>query len=105
MPEARDYLGNLLGEVSGIAADYVRTGGVRVSVKTNLGPEIPVYSGSGGSGSNLLGIKAGVIVRNRDGGVIATYGDPPATDPIRVAMLVLVVTLLGIALVRGVLPR
>ncbi len=61
---------------------------MRLSIKTNLGPELPVYDGDSAGGLvGLLGIKAGVIVRAKDGSVITTYGDPPPTDPIKVALL------------------
>ena len=105
VPE-KPYFQTIAEEVIDLAGDYVRGGGLRVSVKTNLGPELPVYNGGSSGGLiDLLGIKAGVIVRGKDGGVIASYGDPPPTEPIKVVLLALVVGLIGIALIRGVLPR
>lgn len=113
-----EYFASLASDVVDIAGDYLRSG-VRVSVKTNYGPELPIFSGSaeGGSGSSgggrggfglgkLIGFKAAVIVRNRDGHVIATYGGtPPATEPVRLVGLLVVLGAIGFVLVRGVWPR
>ena len=97
------YLRDLFDDTLDIARDYVRSGGVRVAVKTNLGPEIPVYVGSGDRRGNPLGIKAGVIVRDRDGNVISQFGEPPATEPLKVFLLLAVVSVVGFVIVRGVL--
>lgn len=105
-----------LDDILGIARSYVAGGGVRVSVKTNFGPELPVYAGqldrgggaSGGQGggfsiSRLVGLKAAVIVRDGRGATIATYGDYPATEPLRAVLALLALGALGFVLVRGVL--
>ena len=76
--------GSFLDELTEIAGEYVRQGGVLAFVKTNLGPEIPIYSGTPTGERGLLdalGIQAALIIRNRDGRVLASYGDPPATNP------------------------
>lgn len=104
-----------LDDVLGIARSYVAGGGVRVAVKTNFGPELPVYAGelsrsggasSGGQGgalSRLVGLKAAVIVRDGRGATLATYGDYPATEPLRAVLALLALGALGFILVRGVL--
>lgn len=101
------YLQNLLEGALDIAGDYVRTG-VRVSIKTNLGPEIPVYSGDAGSSSGgasiakLLGLRAGVIVRDARGGEIARLGDVAPTEPLKAVLAALVAAGLVFVIVRGV---
>lgn len=102
-----EYLESLGSQLGALAGDIVRSGGVRVYVKTNLGPEVAV-TGTGNAQRgllDLLGLKAAVVVRDRDGRRIAGYGDPPATDPFRVALLVTVAGALGFVLLRGVLKR
>jgi hypothetical protein len=109
--EAADYWQGLLGDVMDIAGDYVKSG-VRVSIKTNLGPEIPVFTGSmdgstGSSGggfsvSKLLGLKAAVVVRDAKGGVIANLGSPPATEPLKAIVAALLIAGLVVLIVRGV---
>lgn len=107
-------VGDALDDILGIARSYVAGGGVRVSVKTNFGPELSVYAGelsrgaSGGQGggfslSRLVGLKAAVIVRDGRGATIATYGDYPATEPLRAVLALLALGALGFVLVRGVL--
>lgn len=98
-----------------LAGDYVRSGGVSIAVKTNYGPEVKLASssiapsgapgGGGGGGGvlDLLGVRAAVVVRDRDGKRLASYGDYPPTEPLRVLGLVVVVALLGVVLVRGVM--
>lgn len=100
------YIADVLDQVIDLAGDYVNSGGLRVSVKTNLGPAIPVYSGQRQGGlAAMLGLKAGVIVTDRNGKEVARYGAPPPTEPIKVILVAVLVGLLGLALVRGVLPR
>jgi hypothetical protein len=82
----------LLDNILGLAGDFAG-GALRVSVKTNLGPEFEVgavdLAGGGGSGSSsggvsgLLGIRAAVILRDSQGRLVAKLGDPPATEPWR----------------------
>jgi hypothetical protein len=105
----------LLESFVSLAGDAVG-GALRVSVKTNYGPEFEVAQVSlGGSGaqspssstggiSGILGVKAAVIVRDAQGRVVANFGDPPPTDPVRVALAlgaaVLVLVLIGRGLRR-----
>lgn len=107
MDGSGEFFQNLTGDLIDLAGDIVRSGGVRVSVKTNLGPEIPVFNGTGQGGgiARALGLEAGVIVRDRNGRVIATHGDPPPTEPLKVAALLALVSLLSFVLIRGVIPR
>lgn len=104
----------LISELEGLAGSYL-TGGVTVQVKSNYTPAITVYtgsaggsSGSGGAGapssgnlfSRLVGLKAGVEVLDSSGNVVASYGDWPATDWVRVAIALATIGLLGIGLVK-----
>lgn len=97
------WLQDTLGEVGELAGQALR-GGLKVSVKTNLGPELAV-SGQGRGLAEALGIKAAVIVRDRDGRQLVTYGTPPATEPLRVALLAIIAGALGWLFIRGVLRR
>lgn len=99
-----DYLGDLLG----LASSYVEQGGMQVFVKTNYGPEIPIYTGSsgesqGGAVSDLIGVKAQVIIRDAKGKTVKTIGQAAPTDPVRVAFLVALLGLIGFVVVRGVI--
>lgn len=89
----------LLDGLLGVAGEYVSQG-VRISVKTNVTPEISLGTASLGGGAStdsggggfslgaLIGIKAAVIVRDASGNVIATYGEPPPLDPVRVVVAI-----------------
>jgi hypothetical protein len=104
----------LLDDVLSIARGYVR-GGVRIGIKTNLGPEIPVASasfnagdggeggegGGGGGVAHLLGLRAAVVVRDAEGGVISTYGEPPKTDPVRAVVAAVLAAGLVFVIIRG----
>lgn len=98
------FLDELAGELGSVAREAVASGGVRVFVKTNLGPELAVTGGGSGL-FDALGIKAGVIVRDKHGNTLASHGGYPATDPLKVALLVAVAGALGFILLRGVLRR
>jgi len=84
----------------------------RVSVKTNLGPEIDLgridLGGGrtgGGAVSGPAGLRAAVLVRDQSGRAIATFGDPPATEPARVLLAAGVAALLIALLLRGLRRR
>lgn len=96
-------LGAWFGELGDIAGAALQGGGLRVAVKTNLGPEFQVGEGSGFA--KALGIQAAVIVRDRQGSVLFTHGTPPPTNPALVAAFAAAAALLGYLLVRGVLKR
>ncbi len=106
---------DLFGGLLGVAREYV-SDEVRISVKTNYGPEIPVAtaalsSGDGGSSgqarggivAELLGVKAAVIVRNAAGDTISTFGEVPKTDPVRLCVALAIVGGLAWLIVRGAL--
>lgn len=96
-----------LGDIGDLLSGYVESGGLRVSVKTNYGPEIPVYSGKSSGGSSpvaaLIGFKAQVIVRDAKGKVVQTMGDPVPTDWVRVLTASLLLSAIAIVVVRGVI--
>ncbi len=94
---------NLRELVSDFAGDAFGSGAVQVAVKTNLGPELPIGQGSGLA--DALGIKAAVIVRDRQGRVVYTHGTPPETNPVLVGVLGAAVALAGFLLVRGLVKR
>lgn len=98
MTDWRDQLGELAGEL-------LESGGVQVWVKTNLGPPWRVSGGEGGGLAELLGLKAAVLVTDRSGRRLASYGTPPPTEPLKVALLVAVAGALGFLLLRGGLKR
>ena len=85
--EQPGYLQALSGELLNIARESVTSGGVRVYVKTNYGPEVPLTGGTGPNLASILGIKAAVVVRDKRGNRIAGYGDYPATDVLKVSIL------------------
>ena len=72
---------DLLKQVGGVAYQ-AQTGGLQVSVKTNLGPEFKVWDGNpqGGGLARALGIRGAIIVRDRDGKPIMIHGDVPKTN-------------------------
>lgn len=108
-----NVLDQVLQEVAGVAGSYL-TNGITVEVKTNYTPAITVYTGSNGQGgssasgqsagggifSQLVGLQAGVRVLASDGHVLATYGEWPTTDWVRVAAALAVIGLLGFGLVK-----
>ena len=101
---ARDpFWQDLVEDAADIAGDYLRSGGIRVNVKTNLGPELTVYDGKPKRGGLGSFVRAQVIVRQADGDAIATYGEPAPTEPLKVIALVAAVSLIGLVLIRGVL--
>lgn len=82
-------------------------GGLRVSLKTNLGPEIPLYTPGTDSGPGILpalGIKYALIVRDASGAVVTTYNDPPPTDPLKQAILWAALAGAAFVLIRGLMP-
>lgn len=87
-----------------LAGEYLSSGAITAEVKTNLGPAVTVYSGGGGfSLADALGIKAAIVIR-KDGEPIASYGVPPATEPVLVVLLAVTAIAAGVVLfklVRG----
>lgn len=107
---------DILDSVFGLARGYVRGGGLVVAVKTNYGPELPLFKaaiarGQGGPGDGggglgaLVGLKAAVIVRDGHGATLATYGDPPPTEPLRAIAAALLAGGLIFLILRGALKR
>lgn len=97
-----DYFSDLWQQAQG----YVTGGGVRVYLKTNLGPEVPLYTGaSDGPGLlSALGIETGLIVRDAQGNIVTTYNDPPETDPIKAGLVLAALAGAVFLLMRGAMP-
>lgn len=98
---------DFLDDVKEVLTDYVKGGNVQAFVKTNYGPEIPIYTGSDGQASgggvgDIIGLKAQIIIRDKSGKVISTYGEPAPTEPLKVAMLGMVVGTLAWVLWRAI---
>jgi len=104
-----------LDDLIEIGTGYLSSG-VVVEVKTNYGPAIPIYTGSSGDagapagGGNplwrLIGLKAGVVVRDRrNGNVLASYGGQPATDPVRVSIAASLLAVGVLVAVRAIVKR
>lgn len=103
-----DYAGDLRELVTG----YVEGGGLRVYLKTNYGPEIPIYTGKGkdtGPGvdlgignaiSNAVGFKAQVIIRDAKGKTIQRYGPDSPTDWVRVSVVLALLAAAGYFVAR-----
>ena len=103
-----DYVGDLKELVTG----YVEGGGLRVYVKTNYGPEIPLYTGKGkdapagpdfgigGAVNKLIGFQAQVIVRDKNGKVLTKYGPDSPTDWVRVSVLLALLAGAGFLVLR-----
>ena len=92
-----DFVAGLLD----IARDTV--GRLDVSVKTNYGPEISIPTSSDGQPpgliTSLIGFRGGVIIRNSRGEVIETIGDPAPTEPLRVAIMLAFLSVVGFSVV------
>ena len=82
-----------------IALDEAQSRGLRVAVKTDLGPEVTVYDATRPPGPSL--VRFGVVVRDKTGQVLARYGDYPPTNWIKAGSLVLVAGVLAVAVWRG----
>lgn len=79
-----DYLEML----QGYAVDAIEAKGVKVFLKTDIGPEIQVYdSDAPASNGEGLPIKYAVRVTDRNGKAITQYGEPPATDTIKASII------------------
>lgn len=82
-----------------------QTGGLQISVKTNLGPEIKLSGTSQKGGTaglaQWLGVKSALIVRDRQGKPIFVHGEIPKTNPLLAAGLLAGVSYLGYLAWRG----
>lgn len=113
-------LDTILTDLAGAAQSYLANG-ITVEVKTNYTPGITVYTGSsspnqatqpgqgagfGSALSQLIGLEAGVVVKDAASGrVLASYGpnngDPP-TDWLRVSIALALIGLLGFGVFKMV---
>lgn len=78
---SRDYL----AELQAAAMGKVTGGDYKAYIKTNLGPAIPVYTGASDGPSLLdtLGITGGLVVTDKAGRVVTSFGKPSPTDPLK----------------------
>lgn len=97
--------GTYLDQLTALARAKVTGAGVRVYLKTNLGPAVPLYTGSTGEPGLLssLGVKGGVIVTDAQGNTLARYGEPVATDPLKAGLILGALGLVGFIVLRGIL--
>lgn len=77
---------------SGYASDKLDEKGLQIFLKTDFGPAVKVYDADqpGGNDSSLP-IKYAVTVTDRNGKRLTGYGEPPATNPLKAALLIGVV--------------
>jgi hypothetical protein len=107
----QSVLDTLLNVGANAAETYVANN-VKVTLKTNLTPEITLYDPTTQGDSSLqpgllgqLGIQASVLIYDTSGNLITTLpqGQPvPVTDPVKVIIGVGLVGALAYLLVRGV---
>ena len=90
-------------KAAGNLAYEAQTGGLRVSVKTNVAPEFSVWDGQSKNGglAQLLGIKGAVIVRDASGKILMIHGEPPPTNWILTGVYAAGVAYLGYLIWRG----
>jgi len=92
-------------KAAGKTAYEAQTGGLQVSVKTNLGPEFKVWDGAPGKGrgglAQTLGIRGAIILRDHAGKLIAVHGEPPPTNLLLTGIYAAGVAYLGYLLWRG----
>lgn len=101
-------MADILTGLIDIGRDYLRTG-VRVTLESNVLPPVTVYSGGSSSSTGgavglgkLLGIRAGIVVRNAQGKELARIGEPSSVEPLRLALLALAVAGAGYVVWRAV---
>ena len=107
-------LDQLLNVGANAAATYAANN-VKVTLATNLFPEVTLYDPTSQGDSNLqpgilgtLGIEASVLIYDTQGNLITTLpaGQPvPTVDPIKVTIGLGLVAALGYLLVRGVIAH
>jgi hypothetical protein len=90
-------------KAAGGIAYNAQTGGLRVGVKTNLGPEFTVWDGQSKTGgiAQLLGIKGAIIVRDASGKTLMVQGEPPETNYILTAAYAAGLAYVGYLVWRG----
>jgi hypothetical protein len=85
----------LLDQLADSAARVAQAaaGAVKVTLKTNYGPKLTVYDGQAGESAGVglarvLGLKYAVQVEDQAGRVLYATGPAPATEPVKVALLI-----------------
>lgn len=83
-----------------ILSGYTSYKGVKLYIKTNLGPEILAYDSDTPDSAPGF-IKAGVRVTDREGNDVASYGGQPRTNYIVLGAIALMLTTGTTLLIRG----
>lgn len=79
---------------------YASRAGLKVYVKTNLGPELLVYDARAPLERGGI-IKAGAVVRDSSGREVTRFGEYPATDRVLAGALIAAAALLAYLIGRG----
>lgn len=97
-----DLIDTLVSDVTGAAGTYTANS-VRITLKTNLGPEVTVYDPTDASPSLLsqLGVQAALNVYDTNGNLLTTVGTVPATNPLMVIAALAVLAGIGIIVLKG----
>lgn len=80
-------------------SDFAARAGLKVYVKTNLGPEILVHDAAAPSSRGI--IQAGAVVRDSTGRELARIGDYPATNRTLAAGIIAAAVLVAYLIGRG----
>lgn len=92
---------NILDVLADVARGAAQGRGLRVQVKTNLGPAVTVYDYDDPTSDGPAFVKAGVIVTDRFGKTMATYGKVPPTDYILVGSISAFAVMALVLILRG----
>jgi len=91
----------ILDTLADVARGAVQGRGLRIQVKTNLGPPVTIYDYDDPSQDGPAFIKAGLVMTDRFGKPMATYGTIPETDYILVGSAAVFVAMVTVLIVRG----
>jgi hypothetical protein len=87
-----------------IGAEIIEREPVEVILKTDFGPEVVIYDSTKPSSgtSGTLPIKAGVTIRTKRGRVLSNWGGSPATNPVKVGLVVAGAASISYLLIQGI---
>lgn len=80
---------SVIDSIKNYARDSVASTGVKVYIKTDLGPELQVFDSDAPAGKSggALPIRYAVRVTDRNGVELANYGEYPKTSLIKAALV------------------